>query len=445
MSTVAPNDPAAARGISRRTQSDIFRAGISGDRPAVPVGVDALDAEAEAALSKEAYAYVAGGAGSEATVAANRREFERWQVWPRPLRDVSSRDLSVEFLGRTRPTPLLLAPLGVMELVHPEADLAVARAAASAGVPYTVSNQASFPVERIAQSAPGAPRLFQLYWSASDELNASLLGRAEAAGCEAVVVTLDTHLLGWRTRDLDLAYLPFTRGMGIAQYTSDPVFQALVRERAGAAPADQAARTTDAAGRVTPRTIAAGVSIARRGAGLTGSRSLRENLRSPLPRAAVETFLDVFSTPTLTWDDLARAREWTSLPIILKGIVHPDDAERATDAGVDGVWVSNHGGRQIDRSVPTLAVLPEIAERVGGRIPVVFDSGIRSGADAAIALALGADVVALGRPYAYGLGIAGERGVREVIRNVLAELDITLGLAGLTSIGELDRDALRAV
>lgn len=439
MSNVAPNDPAAARGISRRSQSDIFRAGISGERPAIPVDVDALEAAAEAALSKEAYAYIAGGAGSQFTVDANRQSFSRWQVWPRPLHDVTTRDLSVDFLGRSRPTPLLLAPLGVMELVHPEADLAVARAAASAGVPYTVSNQASFSVEYIARSAPGAPRLFQLYWSASDELNASLLARAEASGCEAIVVTLDTHLLGWRTRDLDLAYLPFTRGMGIAQYTSDPVFQQLVQKRA-----DEASGNAPSV-KVTPKTIAAGISIARKGASLTGTRNLRDNLRSPLPRAAVETFLEVFSTPTLTWDDLAKAREWTSLPIILKGIVHPDDAEHAVDAGMDGVWISNHGGRQIDRSVPTLAVLSEISERVGGRVPVVFDSGVRSGADAAIALALGADLVALGRPYAYGLALAGEQGVREVIRNILAELDITLGLAGLTSITELDRDALRVV
>ncbi|MGB4136971.1 MAG: alpha-hydroxy-acid oxidizing protein [Microbacterium sp.] len=439
MVSVVPNDPAAARGISRRTQSDIYRAGISGRRPAVPTDPGALEEAAEKELSAEAFAYIAGGAGAECTVAANRAAFDRWQVWPRPLRDVSERDLSVEFLGRTRPTPLVLAPLGVMELAHPEADLAVARAAAALGVPYTLSNQASFPMERIAQSAPGAPRMFQLYWSASDELNASLLTRAEASGCEAIVVTLDTHLLGWRTRDLDLAYLPFTRGMGIAQYTSDPVFQRLVRERAEAATGE--GETV----RITPKAVAAGLSIARKGAAVTGSRSLRDNLRSALPRTAVETFLDVFSTPALTWDDLAKARDWTSLPIILKGIVHPDDAARAMDAGMDGVWVSNHGGRQIDRSVPTLAVLPEIAERVGGQIPVVFDSGVRGGADVAIALALGASVVALGRPYAYGLGIAGEQGVCEVIRNVLAELDITLGLAGLTSVTDLDRDALRAV
>jgi lactate 2-monooxygenase len=189
--------------------------------------------------------------------------------------------------------------------------------------------------------------------------------------------------------------------------------------------------------------VRAGLTIARKGRAVTGAPGLRDNLRSPLPRAAVETFLDVFSTPALTWDDLARAREWTRLPILLKGIVHPDDAARALDAGVDGVWVSNHGGRQIDVSVPTLDVLPEIARRVGGRVPVVFDSGIRGGADAFIALALGADLVALGRPYAYGLAIAGEAGVAQAIRDVVAELDITLGLSGHTVLRDVGPDALR--
>ena len=438
-SSVAPDDPAASRGISRRTQSDIYRAGISGTTPAVSIDSAGLKAAARKALSAEAFAYIAGGAGAERTVAANRAAFGRWQVWPRPLRDVSARDLGVDFLGTRRPTPLLLAPLGVMEMAHADADLAVARAAASVGVPYTLSNQASFPMEQVADAAPQGSRLFQLYWSASDDLNRSLLARAEASGCEAIVVTLDTHLLGWRTRDLDLAYLPFTRGMGIAQYTSDPAFQQLVRERVSAP------KTDAAAVKVTPQDVRAALTIARKGAPLTGGGSLRDNLRSPLPRAAVETFLDVFSTPALTWGDLAKAREWTTLPIILKGIVHPDDAQSALDAGMDGIWISNHGGRQIDQSVPTLAVLPEIADRVAGRVPIVFDSGVRGGADAAIALALGATVVALGRPYAYGLGIAGEAGVREVIRNVLAELDITVGLAGLTSVSQLDRDALRAV
>jgi lactate 2-monooxygenase len=305
-------------------------------------------------------------------------------------------------------------------------------------------------MEEVRDAAPAGSRLFQLYWSASDELNASLLRRAEASGCEAIVVTLDTHLLGWRTRDLDLAYLPFTRAMGIAQYTSDPVFQQLVRERSRAAAVSSTAGSDAAAEvappvRLTPRAVAAGVGIARRGAALTGSKSVRENLRSPLPRAAVETFLDVFSTPALTWDDLAKVRQWTSLPVILKGVVHPDDAIRALDAGMDGIWISNHGGRQIDQSVPTLDALPAIAERVAARAPIVFDSGVRQGSDVFIALALGATAVAIGRPYAYGLGLAGEAGVREVTRNVLAELDITLGLSGHTSIAEVGREALRAV
>ncbi|MBD8022827.1 alpha-hydroxy-acid oxidizing protein [Microbacterium gallinarum] len=442
MSNVAPHDPAAARGISRRTQSEIYRAGISGTKPGIPVDADRLEESARRALSAEAFAYIAGGAGAERTLRANAAAFGRWQVWPRPLRDVAARDLSIDFLGRRRPTPLLLAPLGVMEMAHGDADLAVARAAASLGVPYTLSNQASFPMEEVRDAAPDGSRLFQLYWSADDELNASLLRRAEASGCEAVVVTLDTHLLGWRTRDLDLAYLPFTRGMGIAQYTSDPVFQQLVRERVRRGP-DAAAPPAPPV-RLTPQTVAAGVKIARKGAALTGG-GLRENLRSPLPRAAVETFLDVFSTPALTWDDLAKAREWTTLPILLKGIVHPDDAARAVDVGADGVWVSNHGGRQIDQSVPTLEALPAVVERIGGRVPVIFDSGVRQGSDAFIALALGATAVAIGRPYAYGLGIAGEDGVREAVRNILAELDITLGLSGHTSIAEVGRGALREV
>ncbi|MDL5351901.1 alpha-hydroxy-acid oxidizing protein [Microbacterium sp. zg-YB36] len=441
MSTVAPEDPAAfARGISRRTQSDVYRAGISGTTPRVPVDPVRLEQAARRALSAEAFAYIAGGAGAEHTVAANAAAFDDWQVWPRPLRDVSDRDLSIDLFGTRRPSPLLLAPLGVMELAHADADVAVARAAASAGVPYTLSNQASQSMEQVRDAAPAGSRLFQLYWSASDDLNASLLARAEASGCEAVVITLDTHLLGWRTRDLDLAYLPFTRGLGIAQYTSDPVFRRLVQERAGTA---GAAAQPAAKVRMTPKTVLAGVSIARKGAGLTGTTSVRDNLRSPLPRAAVETFLDVFSTPTLTWERLALVREWTSLPIVLKGIVHPDDAARALDAGVDGVWISNHGGRQIDRSVPTLAVLPAIAQRVAGRVPIVFDSGIRTGADVFIALALGATAVALGRPYAYGLAVAGEDGVGEVVRNVLAELDITLGLSGHTAVADLGPDALR--
>ncbi len=425
------------RGYVRAVQSEVFRAGVSGRKPAVPVDAAALERAAGKAIPPEAFAYLAGGAGSEATMAANRAAFGHWQIWPRVLRDVGSRDLSIELLGRRRATPFLLSPIGVAELAHADADVAVGRAAAALEVPYVLSNQASRPMEEVAAAMGDAARWFQLYWSASDELNASFLRRAEAAGCEAIVVTLDTHLLGWRTRDLDAAFLPFTRGQGIAQYTSDPVFAELVRERVarggggGARP------------RVTPTLLASALSIARSGAGtLLVEGGVRDALRSPLPRAAVETFLDVFADPTLTWESLAKLREWTTLPVLLKGVVHPDDASRALDHGVDGLVVSNHGGRQIDGSVATLDALPGIVERVAGRVPVVLDSGVRGGADAFKALALGATAVGIGRPYAYGLAVAGADGVREVVRNHIAELDVTMALAGHRAVAEIGGTSL---
>ncbi|KQO96555.1 alpha-hydroxy-acid oxidizing protein [Leifsonia sp. Leaf264] len=434
----------AGEGFGRRVQSAIYRSGISGTRPAVPTTPEALELAAEKTLGREAFAYLAGGAGSETTVAANRAAFGNWRIYPRVLRDVGERDLSIELLGKRRATPFLLAPLGVMELAHPDADVAVGRAAAALDVPYLLSNQASRPMEEVAVAmdavAPGRSRWFQLYWSASDELNASLVRRAEESGCEAIVVTLDTHLLGWRTRDLDLAYLPFTRGQGIAQYTSDPVFAGLVRDRV-----KKASRGTwaEQSIRVTPKAVATAIRMARNGSntqvfagGVAGA------IRSPLPRAAVETFLDVFADPTLEWDALAKLREWTSLPIVLKGILHPDDAARALDHGVDGIMVSNHGGRQLDGAVASLDALPAVVDRVAGRVPVILDGGIRGGADAFIALALGATAVGIGRPYAYGLAVAGARGVSEVLRNHIAEFDITMGLAGHTAVAQIGRDSL---
>ncbi|MGW4929001.1 alpha-hydroxy-acid oxidizing protein [Agromyces sp. NPDC004153] len=429
----------AQRGYARVVQSEVYRAGVGGTKPAVPVDHTALEQAARKAVSAEAFAYLAGGAGGEATMAANRAAFSRWQVWPRVLRDVAERDLSIELLGRRRATPFILSPIGVAELAHADADVAVGRAASELDVPYVLSNQASRPMEEVAAAMGAGSRWFQLYWSRSDELNASFLRRAEAVGCEAVVVTLDTHLLGWRTRDLDAAFLPFTRGHGIAQYTSDPVFAELVRDRV--------ARSSGPGERpkVTPTLLRSAFSIARSAVGTRlVDGGVRDALRSPLPRAAVETFLDVFSDPSLAWDDLARLREWTSLPVLLKGVLHPDDASRALDHGVDGIVVSNHGGRQVDRSVATLDALPAIVERVAGRVPIVLDSGIRGGADAVIALSLGATAVGIGRPYAYGLAAAGQEGVREVVRNHIAELDLTLGLAGHRSVAELGPETLRA-
>ncbi len=426
----------SAAGTGRRRQDEVYRAGVYGRRPRVPTVARALQRRARQHLSARAYAYVAGGAGDEATQRANRAAFDRWAVVPRVLRDVSTRDTSVELFGRRLPAPLLLGPVGALELVHPEADLAVARAAAGLGVPMVFSNQASVPMEECAAVMGSAPRWFQLYWSTSDELVESLVGRAEASGCEALVVTLDTTMLGWRPRALDLGHLPFAQGKGIAQYISDPVFRRLVEERARAT----AAGSREPQPRPTPAAVRALVGMARAWPG-----SVRENLRSPLPRAAVETFLGIYSRPSITWDDLAWLRSRTRLPILLKGVLHPDDARRALDEGVDGLVVSTHGGRQVDRSISALDALPEVVGAVAGRAPVLLDSGIRSGADVFTAVALGATAVLLGRPFAWGLALAGEEGVRQVISDVVGEFDLTLGLTGHTSVGELSPDILRRV
>jgi isopentenyl diphosphate isomerase/L-lactate dehydrogenase-like FMN-dependent dehydrogenase len=422
-------------GVGRRRQNEVYRAGVYGHLPRVPTAVRALQARAKQALNGRAYSYVAGGAGDEATQRANRAAFDKWAVVPRVLRDVSHRDTSVELFGRRLPAPLLLAPVGALELVHDEADLAVARAAASLGVPMVFSNQASFSMEECAAVMGDSPRWFQLYWSTSDELVESLVGRAEAAGCDALVVTLDTTMLGWRPRDLDLGHLPFALGKGIAQYTSDPVFRKLVEERAAAA-----SGSTEPQPRPTPAAVKALVGMARAWPG-----SFRDNLRSPLPRAAVETFLGIYSRPSITWDDLAWLRSKTRLPILLKGVLHPDDARRALDEGVDGIVVSTHGGRQVDRSIAALDALPDVVAAVDDRAPVLLDSGIRSGADVFTAVALGASAVLLGRPFAWGLALAGEEGVRQVISDVLGEFDLTLGLTGHTAVGQLTRDVLRRV
>jgi lactate 2-monooxygenase len=421
--------------VGRTRQSAIYRAGTFGHRPAVPTDGARLEAAAEKSMSRRAFAYVAGSAGSEATARANRDAFARWRVAPRMLVDVTERDLSVELLGRRHQTPFLVAPIGVLSMAHPDADSAVARAARTTRTTPVLSTQASVPMEEVAAELAGHPHWYQLYWSSDDELAASLVHRAEACGSEALVVTLDTTYLGWRPRDLDLGSLPFARGEGLAQYTSDPVFRRLVEERVAAAGPEPAARE-----RPTPAAVRSLLAISRNHPGPT-----RANLTAPEPRVAVETFLDVFSRPSLTWEDLAVLRELTTLPVVLKGILHPDDARRALDAGVDGLWVSNHGGRQVDRSVAALDALPGVVDVVRGAdapVPVVFDSGIRSGADAFVALALGADAVGVGRPHVYGLALAGEDGVTEVLRNLAAELDLTMALSGCRSLADLTPDRL---
>ena len=414
-------------GIGRKRQFEVYVGGARGVYPRVPVSFRHLERAARSAMSAEGFAYVAGGAGTEETMRENRAAFERWRIVPRMLRDVSTRDTAIGVLGTPLPSPFVLCPIGVLEMAHRDADVAVARAAAAEGIPFVFSNQASRPMEETARAMGDAPRWFQLYWSTSNELVESLVSRAERCGCSAIVLTLDTTMLGWRIRDLDLAYLPFLRGKGIAQYTSDPVFVEALQEtlRQEAPPG----------GRVTLAAI--GTILSQAGA-YPGARLA--NLRSGLARAAVRRFVETYSRPSLAWEDLAFLRDRTRLPILLKGVLHPSDALAAVEHGMDGVFVSNHGGRQVDGAIATMDALPAIVEAVAGRVPIVLDSGVRSGADVFRALALGASAVGLGRPYVWGLATGGEQGTREVIRNLRADFDLTMGLSGVASVRDIGRD-----
>jgi lactate 2-monooxygenase len=374
---------------------EIYLGGMGGARPDLPIDLDTLAAHAQEVMTPEAWGYVAGGAGSESTMRANRDAFDRWRIVPRMLRDVSVRDLSTDVLGTAMPAPILTAPLGVQSIIHPDAELATTRAVAGLGLTSVLSTASSYTLEEVAAAAPDAPRWFQLYWPRDPEVARSLLSRAEAAAYRTVVVTLDTTILGWRPRDLAAAYLPFLQSIGIANYLSDPAFRAGLAK----SPEDD-------------------------------------------PTAAVGHFVGMFGDPSKTWDDLAELRSLTSLPLVLKGVLDPDDARRAVDAGVDGVIVSNHGGRQVDGAIGSLAALPRVVDAVQGQLSVLFDSGVRTGGDVMKALCLGAAAVLVGRPFAYGLALGGETGVRHVLRCLLADFDLTMALSGRASLAELGREVL---
>ena len=342
-------------------------------------------------LDPGAFGYIAGGAGGEATMRANLAAFERRPLRPRMLRGTDQRDISVEVIGTRSAAPFFLAPVGVLSIAHEQGEVACARAAAAMGIPFILSSAASHSIEEIAEAMGDAPRWFQLYWVNDREIGASFVSRAAAAGFGAIVVTLDTMTLGWRPRDLRNAYLPFIKGEGCAQFFTDPVFR---------------------------------------------SRLDKPPEEDMLTAAA--TMLSTFPNLGLTWDDLAWLREQTELPLLVKGILTGEDAALARDAGVDGVIVSNHGGRQVDGAVAALDALVEVRAELGDDATVLMDGGIRRGADVVKALALGADAVLLGRPYAYGLAVGGQPGVEEVIRNLMAETDLTFALIGARNVGELD-------
>jgi len=408
---------------ARKRQKEIYLGPLRGEQRQIPVSFEELRKKARQKISAEAYAYVAGSAGQESTKVQNHKGFQRYQIQPRMLRDASNCDTGIQLFGRNYPTPFLLAPIGVLELFNSEADRAVAKAAAAEGIPFIFSSQASVAMEACSEVMGTGPCWFQLYWSTSNELVESFVRRAEQCGCEAIVLTLDTTQLGWRPRDLQLDYLPFLRGMGIAQYTSDPVFQQLMKTSLGDA---------DEPPKITLQSLKALFQMARNYPG-----PFWKNLLSEEPRRAVKTFIECYSRPSLTWDDLHFLRDLTDLPILLKGILHPDDAQKAVKNGMDGIIVSNHGGRQVDGALSSIEVLPDIVEAVDGKMPVLMDSGIRTGADIFKALALGAEAVLLGRPYVYALAIAGSQGVRELIQNLRAEFELTMALSGCRSIQEI--------
>jgi lactate 2-monooxygenase len=368
---------------------------LANELPTMPISWTELERTAREAMDPRAAAYVYGGAGSEDTMRANLDAFRRWRLVPRFMRTVTGRSLHTELLDTVMPAPVMLAPIGVQTLVHPDGERASARAAASLGVPIVVSTASATTLEDVAEANGDSPRWYQLYWPGDDELTASLVRRAEEAGYSALVVTVDNYVPGWKPRDLQAAYLPFLEGIGIAQFVSDPVFREALEK--------------------TPE----------------------EDIG-----AAVGHYISVFVNPHQTWERLTWLRDTTSLPILLKGILHPDDAREAARRGIDGIVVSNHGGRQVDGAIAALDALATIADAVGGELAILFDSGIRSGADVVKALALGADAVLLGRPYLWGLALEGQAGVETVLRMLLAELDLTMVLTGHMSVADLDRSAL---
>src|SRR3954451_9446423 len=368
---------------------------IAQQPPDWPVSFDDWERAAKQRLDPGAFGYIAGGAGAESTMDANLDAFQRWRIRPRMLAGNAVRDISVDVLGMHSPAPFFLAPVGVLSIAHEEAEVGVGRASASSGVPMLLSSAATHSIEEVAET--GAPRWFQLYWVNDREICASFVQRAEAAGYGAIVVTLDTLTLGWRPRDLRRAYLPFIRGEGCGQYFTDPVFLSRLE------------------------------------------KSPDDDLLT-----AAATMLATFPNLGLTWDDLDWLRGQTTLPLLVKGVLTADDARLALDHGIDGVIVSNHGGRQVDGAVAALDALVEVRDALPEAV-VLMDGGIRSAADVLKAVALGADAVLLGRPYAYALAVGGQRGVEDLIQNLMAEIDLNLALAGGRTVRDLDRSWLSAI
>ncbi|MBG0560214.1 alpha-hydroxy-acid oxidizing protein [Actinoplanes aureus] len=373
-----------------------FAAGLAGQVPRMPANPEHLEQAALEHLPAEVWSFIARGAGSGRTLAANRRAFNRWELVPRMLTGIDTADLTTKLFGTTLTAPLMLAPIGLAGLAHARGEAPAAQVVRDLGLGMILSNSSSLSLEEVAEEAPGANLWFQLHPPKSEALAVSMVQRAEKAGYQTIVVTIDSWTRGWRPADLDYAYDPFLRGHGMGTFLADPEFC-----------------------RPLPSDVP------------HGSKEWNENLAT--------RWREVFGHSHLSFDYLATLRTVTDLPILVKGVLHPDDADLAIEHGADGIVVSNHGGRQVDRSRAALDALPDVAARVAGRVPVLFDSGVRTGADASIALGLGADVVLLGRPWIYGLAIDGANGVRHVLEAVLAELELTVLMLGAGTVGELRR------
>ncbi|MFP3393115.1 alpha-hydroxy-acid oxidizing protein [Brevibacillus sp. SIMBA_040] len=365
---------------------------VNKDTQSLPVSIEDWEKKAREILPDGPFDYIAGGSGAEETLASNRTAFSKWAIVPRMMRDVTNRTMGISLYNQELRTPILLAPVGMQAIAYPEGELATARAAKEAGVPLVVSTVSAHSMEQIAEVMGDAPRWFQLYWSNDREVSASMVKRAEAAGYSAIVLTVDTIMLGWKRRDFRNGYSPLREGKGLANYITDPVLCSRLTE-------------------VTPENV-------------------------------VEEILKNIYHPALNWNDIAFLREQTSLPILVKGILHPDDARLALEHGVDGIIVSNHGGRQMDGAISTLEALPAIAKVVAGQIPVLLDSGIRTGADVVKAIALGANAVLIGRPFLFGLAVAGEKGVASVLDTLINELDVAMALSGSNSVADLNESIL---
>ncbi len=377
----------------------IYISGLFGEKPAFPISYADLEAQAKERLGEIVFDYVAGGAGNESTQRGNVEALERIGIVPRMLRGVDERDLSVELFGHRFETPLMLAPVGVIALCDEDGhgDLATARASAQTGVPMVASTLMEDPLEDVAAALGDTPGWFQLYPPSDREVCESFVHRAEAAGWSAIVVTLDTLTLGWRPRDLSIASFPQLQGLCLANYFTDPVFRSRL------------------------------------------ARPPEEDIE-----AATGLWALSFGNPGMTWDDIDWLRSLTKLPLLIKGVCDPEDVRMAIDRGVDGIYCSNHGGRQANGGLPALDCLPAVVEAAAGA-PVVFDSGIRTGADVVKAIALGATAVGIGRPYAYGLAVGGQAGIEHTLRCLLAETDLIMAVDGYASLADLTPEALRRV